>query len=150
MLHKLFFLPFHCQFLPKCSLWAAVFLTFCLCAKWLITQNHRHIPSSLFLLSVKIFGKLFSPEDSYNWMFFTHDFIWLLIMTGFVLLLSHQLNLISFQSQGKAICVQQKRGDTGHSAGKTKEGEFTFKTHRFSTAHYSGYFLCLPSNFASD
>lgn len=38
-----FFLPFHCQFPPKCSLWAAVFLTFCLCAKWLISQNHRQI-----------------------------------------------------------------------------------------------------------
>lgn len=130
-----FFLPFHYQFPSKCSLWAAVFLTFlCVQSNW----SHRIMNIlSLFLLSVKVFGKLFSPEDSYNWMFFTHDFMRLLIMTGFVLLLSHQLNLLSLQSQGKTICFQEKRGDSGHSAAKTKERELISKTHRFSETHSS-------------
>lgn len=45
-------------------------------------------------------------------------------MTGFVLLLSQQLNLLSSQSQRKAICVQEKRGGLGHSASiRTNKGE---------------------------
>lgn len=67
-----FFLPFLCQ-LPPNALCGQHFLPF------VCMQNdsfHGIIDKfSLFLLSVKIFGKLFSPEDSYNQMFFTHDFM---------------------------------------------------------------------------
>lgn len=130
-----FFYPFTANFLPNALCGQQYSLPFvCVQSNW----SHRIMNIlSLFLLSVKVFGKLFSPEDSYNWMFFTHDFMRLLIMTGFVLLLSHQLNLLSLQSQGKTICFQEKRGDSGHSAAKTKERELISKTHRFSETHSS-------------
>lgn len=122
MFHKLFFYPFTANSPPNALCGQQYSLPF-VCVQ--SDSSHRITDKlSPFLLSVKIFGKLFSPEDSYNWMFFIHDFMWLLIMTGFVLLLSQQLNLLSSQSQRKAVCVQEKRGGPGHSASiRTNKGE---------------------------
>lgn len=63
MFHKLFFLPFHCQFPQMLSVGSSIPYLLSVCK---VTDHKESDILSLFLLSVKMFGKLFSPEDSYN------------------------------------------------------------------------------------